>query len=49
MILAGLKDQKELPVLPPPPEHAAGETAPRRAPPHGAPAAGHRPQRVLAS
>ena len=27
MILAGLKDQKELPVLPPPPEHAPGEAA----------------------
>jgi trimethylamine--corrinoid protein Co-methyltransferase len=27
MIVAGLKDQKELPVLPPPPEHAAGEAA----------------------
>ena len=27
MILAGMKDQTELPVLPPPPEHSAGETA----------------------
>jgi trimethylamine--corrinoid protein Co-methyltransferase len=27
MIVAGLRNQKELPVLPPPPEHAAGETA----------------------
>ena len=28
IILAGLKDQKELPVLPPPPEHSPDEAAP---------------------
>ena len=27
MIIAGMKDQKDLPVLPPPPEHSPGETA----------------------
>jgi trimethylamine--corrinoid protein Co-methyltransferase len=30
MILAGMKSQKELPALPPPPEHAASESAPAR-------------------
>jgi trimethylamine--corrinoid protein Co-methyltransferase len=30
MIMAGLRDQKELPVLPPPPEHAAAESVPAR-------------------
>jgi trimethylamine--corrinoid protein Co-methyltransferase len=27
MIIAGMKDQKDLPVLPPPPEHSPGDTA----------------------
>jgi hypothetical protein len=26
MIIAGMKDQKDLPELPPPPEHSPGET-----------------------
>jgi hypothetical protein len=31
MIIAGMKDQKDLPELPPPPEHSPGEaTAPGR-------------------
>jgi trimethylamine--corrinoid protein Co-methyltransferase len=30
MIVAGLREQKELPALPPPPDHAAAESAPAR-------------------
>jgi len=43
MIVAGLKDQKELPVLPPPPDHAGEAAAPGRR------RAGRRPQATARS
>jgi trimethylamine--corrinoid protein Co-methyltransferase len=43
IITSGLKDQKDLPVLPPPPEHAAAEAAPGRR------RVGRRPQATVRS